>query len=986
MHQKTGVQIISFIFPVIIFFSLLCYAEENKTSFASSIEKPGFSVQHGFFENSFNLTITSKSPASMIRYTLDGSEPGTSASAIIKTSPVEINIDPESTEGQRPKSAAIIVRACVVIGDSLSESITQTYLFVNKVAALSPDGQKPGSAWPSPTTSSNPQSINYGMDPDVLNDARYKDLIDDALLSIPTVSITTDLSNLFNKSTGIYMNAYQDGQNWERPASVELINPDGSEGFQINAGIRIRGGASRSGSNPKHAFRIFFRKEYGKAKLEYPLFDEEGVDEFDNLDLRTSQNYSWSFPGHQGEYNTMNRDVYSRDLQRELDRPYTRSRYYHLYINGVYWGIYQSQERPEANFAASYFGGVAEDYDVIKADDNWPTAIYATDGNTNAYREVWNLCTSGFSNNANYFKLQGMNPDGTRNPDYKVLVDIDNLIDFMLVIFFAGNFDCPVSKFGQNNVLRNFYCIYNRNRNDGFKFIVHDAEHSLRTTAGEGPGIGLYENRVNIGTLNDSYKMKVSTFNTFHPQWLHFKLSDNPEYRTRFMDHVYKHFFNNGSMTPANASALFQSRIKEIETAIIAESARWGDTYATPPRTKDDDWLFAVNDIINNYFPYRTHIVLTQLKGAGLYTEVSPPLFLNKDYEITDEQVKIEPGYILKIKKPGAQTGIIYYTLNGTDPRETGGGVSASAKEINSETEEIVNETIVIKARILKGTNWSALHQLILYTNTQYESLKLTEIHYHPVDEIAGQDTIDDNELEFLELKNIGSAPVNLSGLSFAEGIDYTFPTGATFNQGEFIVLASNESQFNKRYGFLPFGEYTNQLDNRGEKITLVSSSGDTVFSVKYNDKSPWPEAADGGGYSLVTKAINPGGDLNDAMNWIASSAINGSPGQDDPVSTDVKSKNSSLPEEFNLYQNYPNPFNPVTKIKFTLPNVETSYMTSLQIYNILGKEIITLINKELSAGEYDVVIDGGNLTSGVYFYQLKSGSFTSTKKMILVK
>ncbi len=535
-HKNTLQKIILFIG---LFLFICIQVKGYQLIKSSSIELPEFSVKHGFYSNPFDITISSSIAGSHIKYTLDGSEPKTSATAIIKTSPVTIKIDPESTEGQRPVSPAVIVRACTVTGDSLSESITQTYIFVNKAAALSPDGVKPGIGWPSPTTSSNPQSINYGMDPDILDDARYKDLIDDALIAIPTISIATDLNNLFSKSTGIYMNAYQDGQNWERPASLELINPDETEGFQINAGIRIRGGASRSGSNPKHAFRIFFSKDYGKGELHYPMLGDEGVDKFDNLDLRTSENYSWSFPGHQGEYNTMNRDVYSRDLQGEIGQPYTRSRYYHLYINGVYWGIYQSQERPEANFAASYFGGNAEDYDVIKPDDNWPASIYATDGNTNVYREVWNLCTSGFSNNTNYFKLQGLNPDGTRNPDYKILVDIDNLIDFMLVIFFTGNFDCPITKFGQNNVLRNFYCIYNRKRNDGFKFIVHDAEHSLRTTTGEGPGIGLYENRVNIGTINDSYKMKVSTFNAFHPQWLHFKLSDNPEYRTRFMDHVY---------------------------------------------------------------------------------------------------------------------------------------------------------------------------------------------------------------------------------------------------------------------------------------------------------------------------------------------------------------------------------------------------------------------------------------------------------------
>ena len=101
------------------------------------------------------------------------------------------------------------------------------------------------------------------------------------LKSIPTFSIVTDLDYLFDPTTGIYVNAYGDGRDWEREASVELIYPDGTTGFQIDAGIRIRGGYSRSSDNPKHAFRLLFRSEYGDSKLEYPLFGAGGMDVFD---------------------------------------------------------------------------------------------------------------------------------------------------------------------------------------------------------------------------------------------------------------------------------------------------------------------------------------------------------------------------------------------------------------------------------------------------------------------------------------------------------------------------------------------------------------------------------------------------------------------------------------------------------------------------------------------------------------------------------
>ncbi len=85
----------------------------------------------------------------------------------------------------------------------------------------------------------------------------------------------------------------------------------------------------------------------------------------------------------------------------------------------------------------------------------------------------------------------------------------------------------------------------------------------------------------------------------------------------------------------------------------------------------------------------------------------------------------------------------------------------------------------------------------------------------------------------------------------------------------------------------------------------------------------------------------------------------------------------------FNLTQNYPNPFNPSTTIKYSIPNAGN---VSIKIYDILGREIATLINEEKTSGEYEVEFNGSNLTSEIYFYQLKTGSFVETKKMILLK
>ncbi|GBD87947.1 ser-Thr-rich glycosyl-phosphatidyl-inositol-anchored membrane family protein [bacterium BMS3Abin03] len=103
---------------------------------------------------------------------------------------------------------------------------------------------------------------------------------------------------------------------------------------------------------------------------------------------------------------------------------------------------------------------------------------------------------------------------------------------------------------------------------------------------------------------------------------------------------------------------------------------------------------------------------------------------------------------------------------------------------------------------------------------------------------------------------------------------------------------------------------------------------------------------------------------------------------------SDIVEVEVSLPNEFRLEQNYPNPFNPSTKIKFTIPYVETGHAPSVQlkVYDILGNEVATLVNEEKPAGTYEVEFDAVDLTSAIYFYQLKAGSFIQTKKMILIK
>ena len=160
-------------------------------------------------------------------------------------------------------------------------------------------------------------------------------------------------------------------------------------------------------------------------------------------------------------------------------------------------------------------------------------------------------------------------------------------------------------------------------------------------------------------------------------------------------------------------------------------------------------------------------------------------------------------------------------------------------------------------------------------------NLRITEIMYHP----DYTDSTGGDSLEFIELKNVGSKTISLTGVVFSSGVDYAFEAGATLLPGAFCVLASNSGWFKTRYSFKPFGEYKSQLRNSGDTITLKEvKSGTTLISIVYSDHYPWSAYADGNGWSLVTKSPSPSlAEENTPAAWRFSLRLKGSPGRDDP-------------------------------------------------------------------------------------------------------
>ncbi len=809
----------------------------NTGGFADFVGDTKFSHDRGFYEQPFDLVISTATAGATIRYTTNGTPPSLT-NGFTYAGPVSI------------RSTTVLRAAAFKTGLQPSGVDTHTYLFLADVIRQATNGVAP-TGWPS---SWGANVRDYGMDPDIVNSPLYRDEIIPALKSLPSFCVVTDLNNLFNSSTGIYANPGQDGRLWERPISLELLRPDGQDGFQVNAGIRIRGGFSRSTSNPKHALRFFFREEYGATKLRYPLFGDRGADEFDALDLRTFQNYSWSFQGDsQGVFI---RDQFSRDSQLAMGRQGERGNYYHLYINGMYWGLYNTCERPEAAYSATYYGGNKEDWDVIKVEAG-PYTINATDGDMQAWTRLYNAARAGLTNNAAYFRIQGRNEDGTPNPAYENLLEVENMIDYMLVILYGGNLDAPISNFLGNTSPNNWYGQRNRTGlTGGFRFTSHDAEHTL---------LNVNENRT--GPYGSATSWSVSKSN---PQYLWQQASGNLEFRMLAADHIHRHFFNGGALTPEAARARFAARTNQIHSAVVAESARWGDSKVSTPLTRQH-WLNSVNGIMGNYFSQRTANVLTQLRNRGLYPTTAAPSFSQHGGVFSN-------GFAVTVTAPA---GEIYYTLDGTDPRLIGGGMSRSARLLASGGQVALTESTRVRSRALIGTNWSALNEADFILAQSWKTLAITELMYNP----AGTADMDGDHYEFIELKNTGGTELDLSGVSFTNGLSFTFPRGARLAPGRFAVLVSDPTAFTNRYPNVPVaGAYSGKLANGGERVTLVHATGEPIFDVAYGDSAPWPASPDGTGFSLVPVSANTNPDPNAAANWRASTQMGGSPGADDPA------------------------------------------------------------------------------------------------------
>ncbi|CAN5270314.1 hypothetical protein BH23VER1_BH23VER1_10690 [soil metagenome] len=627
-------------------------APNATTSYLGVVKDTTFTVDRGFYDAPLTTEIASATPQAAIRYTLDGSPP-TPTSGIVYTGPIAID-------------TTTTLRAIAFRDGWLPTNVdSHTYIFVDDVAVQPAD--PPG--WPTDWSFSSDAGAvvpsDYEMDPRVVGNTLPGYSVREALLDIPSVSIAMTPSDFLNAdgepATGIYSNPLN---RTERVCSIEYLLPDGSPGFQEDCKIEIHGNASRRPARmQKHSLRLTFSSSVGPTKLRYPLFPASPVDEFNKLVLRACFTDSWALVSWSSSRYRPNdsqyvRDVWMKESFRAMGQPSSYGRFVHLYVNGLYFGLHDLTERLEDDFYAEHLGGEPEDWEE--------NADFSSPGSR--WNAMLALANGDIASPAVYDSIQ----------DY---IDLQNYADYMLLHFYADSEDWPT---------KNGYAAANTGSGDGrFRFFVWDQEIALDKFSW---------NRYSSGTGG------AAPFQ---------RLRLNPEFRILFADRVRRHLFDGGALSLEGSAARYLDITGEIDKAIVAESARWGDVQASTPYgntagssldpdhdnypptlnnpiyfTREQHWVVERDNVVNHYIPILhnesdSRAIVNELRANNLYPMVDAPGFFRYGGSVPR-------GFELHMDAPD----LIYYTTDGSDPRLEGGAVNPAALTYDPATTTVA-ETLV---------------------------------------------------------------------------------------------------------------------------------------------------------------------------------------------------------------------------------------------------------------------------------------------------
>ncbi len=330
------------------------------------------------------------------------------------------------------------------------------------------------------------------------------------------------------------------------------------------------------------------------------------------------------------------------------------------------------------------------------------------------------------------------------------------------------------------------------------------------------------------------------------------RLFDDPDYMQEHIDRWYE--LRRGPLADDNMVAIIDRQSAQIPAALVRAQG------------------LSVNSWNSRLQSMKSYLITRAAWIDGQFS--APPDF-------SEEGGIVGAGVSLIIRKPGNVQGVIYYTLDGRDPRLPGGGILAGARIFGAPI--ALSTSVQVRARIrTTAGEWSALNDATFVVGIPADStnLAISEVMYHPA--------APNGLAEYIELLNIADTPIDLTGAAFSKGISFAFPAGLILVPGARILVVADQAVFESLYGTNPriAGEFPgdDRLQNGGERIELIGADAELIRSFRFNDRTPWPKPADGGGFSLVL--IDPGSnpDHDDPAHWRRSGQVGGAPGREKRV------------------------------------------------------------------------------------------------------
>ena len=870
---------------------------------------PVFSHPAGFYENDFALIIDTGTQDATIYYTLDGSIPDYSSeiyngpiivnNELIVNSTVTVN-DYDSNSPFEPQHNGIVVRAFAKADGFMKSDIeSNSYIF------------------------------------------------DQANEDIPVISISVDPHDLWDPVDGIHVlgNSYwpwypYGGANfwedWEKEAHIEFFEPGGEQGFEQNLGMKIFGGWSRA--EPQKSFSFFARSVYGQGQINYSLFPDNDIDEYETFILRAH-----------GQDNLLLRDGFHTSMASENDVVAQDYRPAAVYLNGEFWGIQNIREKVNEHFIESNYGIDPENLDIIQITPGSviPELVHGT---VEDYLDIRSYILAN---------------DMTIDSDYEFassFFDIQNIIDYNIAQVFIMNWDWPAN----NNKM------FKAKTPDGkWRHIMYDTDFGFARWEGQDWIIGYIGSYDSYNMLNHAIGDNVTFNNQFWSKDILRSFLDNNNFKNKFIN-TYCDRLNTTYKTE-NTVALADSISAIIEPYVSSHIARWS-IFPSDGHTPDN---------MNQYNNY-----LNQLYSFANYRPE------NARQEMVDAFGIDETSNSITVFTNDSDNGFVQVNTIKIDEQGWSGEyfsdipivIRAIPKQGFEFSHWIGIDSEVDSVEIQLEANTTVVAYFSVSGGPILGDIVINEINYNSSDDFNSED--------WVELYNSSEQDILIEGWKFLDENDdhiFEFSSGLTIAVNEYLVICQDTSLFHDLYpdainyvGDTGFG-----LSGGGELIRLYNNENILIDSLTYDDSDSWPLGPDGEGFTL--ELINPSLDNSLSQSWSESLNLYGTPGNQNSV-YEVLARGdeylSQVPQEFAIYQNYPNPFNPITEIKYEI--AQEGYV-SISVYDLVGRLVKTLINQKQSAGYYSINWDATNIqnlkvSAGMYIYRIESGDFSKTKKMILLK